>query len=191
MLRVGAERWQSMLDEHLDKLKSLWAHRVKAIRSSEWTGHTLAKLDYRIEAHTDALELAGEEALPVLVPGVGSDSAPAVGAAVLPLARMGGEEAGRLLAEAFHAAEGEALEGFRVALGQVQGDHSRSLARDGGGGAVRGARRGRARGAGVPAPPLERRPPRYADTVAVGGGSARGMGGGGAARSAHGPERRA
>jgi len=127
VLTPGAEWWPDILEEHLEKLESLWTRRLRAVRSSEWSGRALAKLDDRIEAHTDALELAGEEALPVLVPGDRSDSAPAVAAAALPLARMGGEEAGRLLAEAFHAAEGEALEGFRIALCQVQDDHSQSL----------------------------------------------------------------
>jgi hypothetical protein len=60
---INVSEWRSdILQEHAEELEALWNRRLRAERSSSIDGLALRRLDRRIEAHADALVLAGGHA---------------------------------------------------------------------------------------------------------------------------------
>ncbi|ATB41574.1 hypothetical protein CYFUS_007040 [Cystobacter fuscus] len=117
MLASGGEWMRALLEVHCEELEWLWGQRLSAWRSAEYDTQALAQLDERIAAHTDALVLAGEEALPLVRECF--EKAEAVPAALAAAYVMLKQEdgSGPLHAlEAFLDMEGVAFEGFQLAL---------------------------------------------------------------------------
>jgi hypothetical protein len=116
MLTAAAEWNLELLTLDAEALDMLWARRLEAWRSPDWTHFALEKLDERIAAHADALVLAADEADLLVEERLGSDHLPvALGAVHVLLCRE--DRAGvQSVANAFLAARGLSLEAFRIAL---------------------------------------------------------------------------
>ena len=67
MIFIGTERIiKDILEEHIETLQFLWEIRCTKLRSPEMSVGAFADLEERISAHTDALVLAGSDAIPLL-----------------------------------------------------------------------------------------------------------------------------
>lgn len=97
MILKDAEWMQDLLIEHVEELESLGARRLEARQSPAFNGRALAALQERVDAHVDALVLAGEDALPHLLLALRSEKPESVLAAALPLLRMGSQGAAYVL----------------------------------------------------------------------------------------------
>jgi len=93
-------------DVHLDHLGGSWGHWRRGLRSPELSLRQLRRLESRIEAHADALVLAGEAAREELVAALGgeSDEAARAAADALQLGALG-DGAARLAAALLAAKE--------------------------------------------------------------------------------------
>ena len=125
MIFVGTERFMAdILEEHFETLPTLWTLRDAAFGDGRTTLRSLVDLDERIAAHADGLVLAGDEALPLVADGLGSDDPKVVASATFVLTSMGSEAALRLVLDAIPKAEGPALAG--IGQGLTPGLSSRS-----------------------------------------------------------------
>ncbi len=117
MLARGGEWMTDLLDLHCEELAWLWRGRLSAWRSAEYDAPALAQLDERIAAHTDALVLAGADALPQLHHCIDEADEPpaALGGAYALLMQEDREIVRRALA-AFQDSQRSAFAGFRFAL---------------------------------------------------------------------------
>jgi hypothetical protein len=105
----------SLLEEHLEEIQLLWEVRRSSLRDPAWEVLDLVALDDRIEAHADALELAGERARETLTAGLAGDAVPAFASAFV-LLRGGIAQGPELALAALAQAEGPAAAGICEAL---------------------------------------------------------------------------
>jgi hypothetical protein len=118
MLIDTAEWRHDILEEHVEELESLWNRRLAMLRSEHADALGLQRVDARIDAHADALALAGTRALPLLEAGLcaGPHDLPLAAASALVLAREGIEACERRLVSAFVEGSASARAGFLCAL---------------------------------------------------------------------------
>lgn len=90
MLVAAGEWMRDLLELHLEELEWLWRQRAEAWRSPAYDLTGLVHLDERVMAHSDALVLAGEDALPLVLPLIeeADDAFKAMGAAYVLLSQM-------------------------------------------------------------------------------------------------------
>lgn len=136
MIHLGTERSiPAILEEYAETLPLLWGRRCADLRSENVFPGAFADLEERIAAHTDGLVLAGEDALPLLKPGLAGDEGSVSLASAYALLRMGDEAAARLVADAAAGAAGECLRGLCLALSygpvDLVGPRLREIAADG------------------------------------------------------------
>ena len=108
-----------VLEEHVEELEFLWGRWNEALRSPEQTAREVRELIERIEAHEAGVLAVGAPAVPLLWEKLGETDPHAVCAAARLLLRTGRREDGQAVIEALRKAEGEPLEGFRMALTHV------------------------------------------------------------------------
>jgi uncharacterized protein (TIGR02270 family) len=111
-----AEWRQDILEEHLEELESLWNRRLAMPRVATSDAVGLRRCDARIEAHSDALVLAGEAAWPLVSRALLSGEAPLVAAAAMVIASSEDPERDRQLIEVFPSANEGTQSGLRAAL---------------------------------------------------------------------------
>jgi uncharacterized protein (TIGR02270 family) len=112
---IDVPEWRrDVLQEHLEELETLWTRRARMIRSPDADAGALRRIDARMDAHADALVLAGEHAWFLLEPALAGEPATAA-AAALALASMNDAAADKLLV----AALGQAEPPVRAAIGQA------------------------------------------------------------------------
>jgi hypothetical protein len=113
---LDAEDWkQDILEEHWAELEFLWNQRLRAFDALDFDSVGLLRLDRRIDAHTDALALAGDRAGAMLSEGLLGDGVHALAAGLIQLRRRE-EEAAREVAVALTRLTDEGLEGLTRAL---------------------------------------------------------------------------
>lgn len=113
---LDAEDWKpDILAEHWAELEFLWSQRLSALESLDLDSVGLQRLDSRIDAHTDALALAGDRAGEILSEGLLGDGVHALAAGLVQLRRRE-EAAAREVAEALPGLADEGLEGLAKAL---------------------------------------------------------------------------
>jgi uncharacterized protein (TIGR02270 family) len=101
---IDVPEWRrDILQEHLEELEALWNRRTRALQSPEADAVALRRIDARIDAHADALALAGEHAWPLLEPAL-SGEPPAAAGAALALASTNDPDADRALVSALEQA---------------------------------------------------------------------------------------
>jgi uncharacterized protein (TIGR02270 family) len=105
-----------ILEEHASELPFLWSQRTAAWRAPGFSVRALGQLDERLDAHTDALALAREEALSFLLPLVESGDPYEVHSATYALLRMGLERVERDVIELFGELAEDAVQGFARAF---------------------------------------------------------------------------
>src|SRR5690606_28957351 len=108
MLIEAAPWLVDILEEHQEELLWLWPQWQAALRSDDYVPAELADLEERIEAHTDALVLADEAAVPLLEPALAGEPAEALAAAYA-LLRMADPERAAPVLDALGGGEGETL----------------------------------------------------------------------------------
>jgi uncharacterized protein (TIGR02270 family) len=121
---MAAPTWTfipDLLEEHLDELGFQWHQRQTQLRSSEYTIRSFRALEDRIRAHLQGVLAVGERALPWIEPLLGSEDASEVFAAALSLLHLGDTAAAQRVVDAFEVAEGERVDGFRMALSHSAG----------------------------------------------------------------------
>jgi hypothetical protein len=102
---VDVPEWRpDILREHVEELEALWGRRRRSIRSPEADGVGLRRIDSRLDAHADALVLAGEQGWPLLQAGLRGEPDVAGGAG-LARASARDREADRLLLAALDEVE--------------------------------------------------------------------------------------
>jgi uncharacterized protein (TIGR02270 family) len=116
MMLDVAEWRPDILEEHTETLEALWNRRLRAERSALADRVALRRLDTRIEAHADALVLAGAHALRVLEPFFAPAEPPAAAAVASVVARVDAPELVARLSAALVGAPPEAHPGFWAAL---------------------------------------------------------------------------
>ncbi len=106
-----------LLEVHVEELEWLWRRRCEAWRSPAYDARALTLLDERIASHTDALVLAGEDSLPLLLMRLleADNAHVAMGAAYALLLQEDGAVPPRAL-DLFVELDGASWEGFRLAL---------------------------------------------------------------------------
>jgi hypothetical protein len=83
---LAVREWRpDILEEHFEELEALWNRRLRAERSPLVDALGLRRLDARIDAHADALVLAGDHATLLLERGLSGEEPPAAAAAALVL----------------------------------------------------------------------------------------------------------
>jgi hypothetical protein len=107
-----------VVHEHLEQLQSLLESYASALRSPEYTAPDLADLKEPVEAHVDALVIAGERIRPLLEEGLAGKERMPVFSAAYVLLRSDQSGAAERVAEALGGAQGEQLDGLRDALCQ-------------------------------------------------------------------------
>jgi hypothetical protein len=105
-----------ILEEHASELPFLWMRRTEAWRTPGFSLRALVQHDERLDAHTDALALAREEALPVLLPMVESGDPHDVLSAACAMLRMGLERVERDVLDIFGELAEDAVQGFARAF---------------------------------------------------------------------------
>jgi hypothetical protein len=105
-----------IIQEHLDHLGSLLESLRAELRSPERTLQDFAEVKESLEAHIDALVIAGQRIHPLLEAGLASEERAPASAAALALLHLGESGAAESVAEAFGGAEGERLDGLADAL---------------------------------------------------------------------------
>lgn len=112
---VDVPEWRpDILREHLEALEALWARRRRSIHAPEADGVALRRIDARLDAHADALVLAGEQAWPLLEAALRGEPDLA-GAAALALASAAAPDADGLLLAALEQVDSPA----RASIGQA------------------------------------------------------------------------
>jgi len=103
---IDVPEWRrDILVEHLEELEALLNRRARATRSPAADALALRRIDARLDAHADALALAGPHGWPLLIPALAQDPTPTlVEAATLALASAGAAEAETRLLAALAAA---------------------------------------------------------------------------------------
>lgn len=104
-----------ILEEHVEELTWLWPARQAALRSPEEDLTTLRRIERRIAAHMDALVLAGDKSVPLLVSVLPEDEGTAL-AATVTLLELGSGRGHNAVLAALQAADGEVLQGIRMGL---------------------------------------------------------------------------
>lgn len=105
-----------LLAIHAEELEFLWARRRSAQISDALTLRDLARINERIEAHTQGLLVAGEALLPFAARQLAAPDRDAVFAAAYPIVRSGHGDALRHLLDTMRTAAEPALAGIRDAL---------------------------------------------------------------------------
>ena len=101
---VDVPEWRrDILQEHLEEVEALWNRRTRALRSPAADAVALRRIDARMDAHADALALAGEHAWPLLEPALAGEPS-AAAAATLALASANDPEADRAVVSALEKA---------------------------------------------------------------------------------------
>lgn len=126
MIADAGDWLPDILEEHAGELPFLWSLRAKAWRSPGFTVRALRLHDERLDAHTDALALAREEALPILLPLVESGDTYEVLSATYAMLRMGLERVERDVLELFGELAEDAVQGFVQAFAYTRVDLSRA-----------------------------------------------------------------
>jgi uncharacterized protein (TIGR02270 family) len=117
MIFIGTSRIiEDILEEHIETLPFLWEARFAKLRSPEASSGSLADIEERIAAHTDALVLAGSDAVSILVKELEKNEAFSSLAAGYCLLCMGDPEAANVVEEALKAATGSCLDELSWAL---------------------------------------------------------------------------
>ncbi|ATB41055.1 hypothetical protein CYFUS_006517 [Cystobacter fuscus] len=120
---VNAGDWlRDILEEHVEELTALWPRRPRAWRTPGFSVRALRQLDERIDAHTDALALAGEDAIPLVDPLLGSEDPNEVLTATHAMLRMGDKAITQRVREAFEQAAADVLQSFAFALARARAD---------------------------------------------------------------------
>jgi uncharacterized protein (TIGR02270 family) len=114
--------WQSILEEHFEELQMLGELRRGALGDPDYTREDLRELDERLEAHVDALVLAGERSHPMLLEGLEADEWSVAFAAAWALLRFRDPSITQRVMDAFLAAPEETRDGFREAFQLVPWD---------------------------------------------------------------------
>jgi len=117
---------RDVLEEHASELPFLWSQRTEAWRRPGFSVRALGQHDERLDAHTDALSLAREEALPVLLPLMESGDTYEVLSAACAMLRMGLERVERDVLELFGELAEDAVQGFARAFAYTRADLSRA-----------------------------------------------------------------
>lgn len=103
---------QSLLEEHFLELQMLGEMRLAASIDADYRLEDLPSLDERLEAHVDALLLAGKRADGIVLEGLGAEESDVVFASALVLLRKGDTESATKLAESLHQATPPQREGI-------------------------------------------------------------------------------
>jgi hypothetical protein len=117
MLCPAAQPITALYQTHLDEIQSFLCRRPQALRSEKYSPRSVRLFDARLEAHIDALVVAGASAVPYVLDTLDLDTEFAAAAAGLVLARA--EERGidlRPLFEKVPDAAPDVLAGLRTAL---------------------------------------------------------------------------
>jgi uncharacterized protein (TIGR02270 family) len=122
MISDAGDWLRDILEEHVEELTALWARRPHAWRSPGFSLRAFQQLDERIDAHTDALALAGEDATPLVDPLLGSEDPNEVLTAAHAMLRMGDGASIHRVREAFEQAPPEVLREFALALAHSRAD---------------------------------------------------------------------
>jgi hypothetical protein len=101
---VTADFHPHILEKHVEELETLWNRRLRADRSASVTVSALGRLDRWIEAHTDAIAIAGRHTAP-LIALLGSLSGPPAAAAAFIIGHSDAPSLVQLLAPLLAAAE--------------------------------------------------------------------------------------
>jgi hypothetical protein len=104
------------LSKHLEDLRDLWRQRRRLERSPEHVASDILDLDDRIEAHLDALRIAGEDLAPLMEAGLASEDPAGAFVAAYVLLDLGREDVARRVVGVFREAEGGRLAGLRDAF---------------------------------------------------------------------------
>jgi hypothetical protein len=114
---VDVPEWRfDVVEEHLEELESLWNRRLRAPRSADIEAVGLARLDRRIDAHTDALVLADEHAAPLVDDALAAEVPAIAAAAALVIASADAPAREQRLVDAFLAAPPPVRDAMRAAL---------------------------------------------------------------------------
>jgi hypothetical protein len=105
-----------ILEAHFEALEYLWDRRCSGLRSAEIYAREFAELGDRIAAHTDALVLAGPDAVPVLKKGLTADEMAVVLTSGHTLLGMDESEAASHVVAALPGAPATGLAGLCLAL---------------------------------------------------------------------------
>lgn len=117
MIFLGTDRTiEDILDEHVETLQFLWERRGAELRGAGMAARAFADLEERILAHTDALVLAGPDAVLWLEEGLAGDEAAISLASAYALLGMEDIDASRLVLQALRETSGPCLEGLCRAL---------------------------------------------------------------------------
>jgi hypothetical protein len=116
-LLIDVPEWrQDILEEHFDELESLLDRRIRSERSPDLDGIALERIDARVDAHVDALVLAGEHAWPMIEPALGSEDLAPAAAASLVIATSANPVHEKELVSAFAKSSGATLAGLLASL---------------------------------------------------------------------------
>jgi uncharacterized protein (TIGR02270 family) len=105
-----------LLTEHFEELSFLWGQRLAALNSPVLTLRGLRDLEERIEAHVEGLLAGGENAVPLLLPGLLEAPANVAFASAYTLLRLEQPAAAQQVWNAFSQAQDVALTGLVQAL---------------------------------------------------------------------------
>jgi hypothetical protein len=117
MLRPAAQPITALYQTHLDEIQNFLCRRPQILRSANYNPCSVRLFDARLEAHIDALVVAGAAATPYVLEALDMDTELAAAAAGLVLARA--EERGidlRPLFQKIPDASPDVLAGLRTAL---------------------------------------------------------------------------
>lgn len=116
MGRPRATLIADILIEHYEELDYLWGRRQSALSDPAYTPRELADLEERVEAHVQGLLIAGDQLVPLVRAGLGSDEPTVAFASAYPLLRLNRDDAAGFVLEAFLQAKDGPLAGLTWAL---------------------------------------------------------------------------
>jgi uncharacterized protein (TIGR02270 family) len=105
-----------VFEEHFEDAAFLWGQRANALRSPAYTMREFARLEERIDAHTQGMLVVGERMIPLVDEALGGRDRNAALAAAFALLRLDTDPAAASVLSAFEDAAGPALDGLRRAL---------------------------------------------------------------------------
>lgn len=116
MIADAGDWLRDIIEEHVEELPALWRRRSRAWRSPGFSLRALQQLDARLEAHTDALVLAGEDAMPLVETLLGSEDSNEVLTAAHAMLRLEDGVRFQQVKAAFEQAPPDVLQGFALAF---------------------------------------------------------------------------
>ncbi|HYO67007.1 MAG TPA: hypothetical protein VEU33_13085 [Archangium sp.] len=122
MIANAGDWLRDILEEHVEELTFLWPRRPRAWRSPGFSLRALQQLDERLDAHTDALALASEDAIPLVEPLLSSEDPNEVLTASVAILRMDDGRFTQHVREAFERAAPDVLQGFAFAFAHARAD---------------------------------------------------------------------